>query len=648
MSQDDARHAVLRNTLLAKAHHSKESLDVAAVLQQFLQPGRSSDDMRASCLLLVVQSSVAGSYSAGSALLRRAPIAAAAATLRSSARCSRTAAPRLAVFDAPVGAGDDRAARERALVEWLESNGVVLSADAGWGRAAHPLRVEAETVEDFELSGRGLLARKEVVQGQEIVKVPDSLILTRETAQRVLGPSIIADDLNEYLALALLLMHERSLGARSFWAPYVNILPTAEDVGQTWLWEEEDLAQLEGSGILDATDSLRAKIEREHAALLTDVITPNALDEDAFSFEAFQWAMSMLLSRAIDLRETQQLALVPYADLLNHSPYCSSYFFFNQISFSQQREVVLYADRAYAKNDQVLISYGQKSNAELLLLYGFVVDRNLFDEVEVTVSLDESDPRYDEKVTFAHRARRTTRSAHHARRSAMPPSLRGPHPGSPPRARALFLLVISPWAPDAASPDVPLLSGGLPEAPEPRAFDGLPTAHRPLLLRAAAGEFRRPCAPAPRRPLPRLGAPAGGDRDGALRSRDRHHAIPAASYPSSAHLTHISPPNPPPIAPPRAVPAPVLSHTLRRPARQLQVQRAHLRLQRGGGAACSQGGLPAYARPLPADRGRGRRAHGEWAHVRGALAQSANGCQAATQREAHPAAHHPHVRHCSR
>ena len=78
---------------------------------------------------------------------------------------------------------------------------------------------------------------------------------------------------------------------------------------------------------------------------------------------------------------------------------------------------MLYADRNYAKNDQVprlgvspvaaaaagatpcpqpgapspvplpflcrvqvLISYGQKSNAELLLLYGFVIDRNLFDQ----------------------------------------------------------------------------------------------------------------------------------------------------------------------------------------------------------------------------------------------------------------------------
>ena len=76
-----------------------------------------------------------------------------------------------------------------------------------------------------------------------------------------------------------------------------------------------------------------------------------------------------------------QLALVPYADLLNHSPYASSYFFYNSIPLSNEREVTLYSDRSYARNDQVLISYGQKSNAELLLLYGFVIDRNLFDEV---------------------------------------------------------------------------------------------------------------------------------------------------------------------------------------------------------------------------------------------------------------------------
>ena len=95
----------------------------------------------------------------------------------------------------------------------------------------------------------------------------------------------------------------------------------------------------------------------------------------------------MLFSRGISLKQADCLALVPYADLLNHSPYSQSYFMSNTLPFSDEWEVVLYADRAFAKDDQVLVSYGQKSNAELLLLYGFVVDRNLFDEVELAPPL---------------------------------------------------------------------------------------------------------------------------------------------------------------------------------------------------------------------------------------------------------------------
>lgn len=46
------------------------------------------------------------------------------------------------------------------------------------------------------------------------------------------------------------------------------------------------------------------------------------------------------------------------------------------------------AHASTAHRVQVLISYGQKSNAELILLYGFVVDRNLFDEVCVLADLE--------------------------------------------------------------------------------------------------------------------------------------------------------------------------------------------------------------------------------------------------------------------
>ena len=306
--------------------------------------------------------------------------------------------------DAAVGdgGGNGLTAREReaGLVQWLESNGMYLSDKYTWGKTAHPLKVESETVEDFEVSGRGLLARKEIQQGESIVSVPPVCLMTRARAVETLGERVVPETMGDYVALALLLIQERAKGDKSFWAPYIKILPTVEEVGQTWTWPQEDLDMLKGSGVVDASLNLRRKLQADFAQVEAQTIGPNGLEQSAFTWEAWEWAFSMLFSRAINLRETEELALVPYADLLNHSPYCSSYFFYNKIPLSNDREVTLYADRSYAKNDQVLISYGQKANSELILLYGFVVDRNLFDEVDITVSLDTEDPRYEEKVAF--------------------------------------------------------------------------------------------------------------------------------------------------------------------------------------------------------------------------------------------------------
>ena len=51
----------------------------------------------------------------------------------------------------------------------------------------------------------------------------------------------------------------------------------------------------------------------------------------------------MLFSRGISLKQADCLALVPYADLLNHSPYSQSYFMSNTLPFSDEWEVVFYA-----------------------------------------------------------------------------------------------------------------------------------------------------------------------------------------------------------------------------------------------------------------------------------------------------------------
>mmetsp|Transcript_10776 Transcript_10776/g.13161 ORF Transcript_10776/g.13161 Transcript_10776/m.13161 type:complete len:316 (-) Transcript_10776:166-1113(-) len=102
----------------------------------------------------------------------------------------------------------------------------------------------------------------------------------------------------------------------------------------------------------------------------------------------------MLFSRAIRLRNLgngEALAMVPYADLINHSPFSGAYVDARQkgswLFKEGTEEVILYADRSYRKMEQVYISYGPKSNGDLLLLYGFALERNPYNSVDVTVSI---------------------------------------------------------------------------------------------------------------------------------------------------------------------------------------------------------------------------------------------------------------------
>ena len=102
----------------------------------------------------------------------------------------------------------------------------------------------------------------------------------------------------------------------------------------------------------------------------------------------------MLFSRAIRLRnlkDGETLAMVPYADLINHSSFSRAYIDAREtgdwLFKTGEEEVILYADRGYRKMEQIYISYGPKSNADLLLLYGFALERNPYNSVDVTVSI---------------------------------------------------------------------------------------------------------------------------------------------------------------------------------------------------------------------------------------------------------------------
>lgn len=139
---------------------------------------------------------------------------------------------------------------------------------------------------------------------------------------------------------------------------------------------------------------IRAKLEKEFNELKSGGILKriserqnqsNSFSEEKLSYELFLWSFVMLFSRAARLSNKiggEELALVPYADLMNHNPYSNTYIDAQRSGMplvSRIEKVAVYADRSYKKFEQVFINYGEKGNADLLLLYGFALERNPFD-----------------------------------------------------------------------------------------------------------------------------------------------------------------------------------------------------------------------------------------------------------------------------
>eukprot|EP00567_Pseudictyota_dubia_P005972 CAMPEP_0197453254 /NCGR_PEP_ID=MMETSP1175-20131217/34428_1 /TAXON_ID=1003142 /ORGANISM="Triceratium dubium, Strain CCMP147" /LENGTH=144 /DNA_ID=CAMNT_0042986487 /DNA_START=1 /DNA_END=431 /DNA_ORIENTATION=- len=133
------------------------------------------------------------------------------------------------------------------------------------------MAISTDTVDELtnESSGRGLLARRGVNEGDELLVIPMDLCLTKKSARKALGKDALDRDINEYLAIACQLIHERYvLGEKSEWKPYLDVLPEVDEVNPTFTWNDEDLSFLEGSPVVPATRSLQAKLRREYDALL--------------------------------------------------------------------------------------------------------------------------------------------------------------------------------------------------------------------------------------------------------------------------------------------------------------------------------------------------------------------------------------------
>ena len=148
------------------------------------------------------------------------------------------------------------------------------------------------------------------------------------------------------------------------WTPYFDTLPeTLDHIPIFW---EKELNYLKGSFLFERVKE-RNKIIYEEFKILKNQIP----DFDEFSFYEYQRMRSIVSSRNFKLTIDNEVvsAMVPFADMLNHSNTCQTKWSFN--NKLQSYEMV--AKSLIKTGDEIMDSYGIKTMNSYFMFYGFVL-----------------------------------------------------------------------------------------------------------------------------------------------------------------------------------------------------------------------------------------------------------------------------------
>ena len=278
--------------------------------------------------------------------------------------------PRAVAVDASV---DSRTQADfDALWAWLGSEGVDVS-------KVSPAMVDAAP------GGRGwgLVAAEDIGGGEAVLAIPRSLWMTVDTALASPIGAHCGDEAG-WIAVALQLLHERSIGDKSRWAAYVNALPAQLDA--PLFWSAEEVAELTGTQLLDAAAGYDSYVRGTWSRLKESAFdaNPEVFPSDAFDEASFLWAFGILRSRCqAPVDQGADIALVPGLDMANHSGLSSQTWTLNNGGVAavfgggkSGGSMLLRTEKGakglLAKGAEVFMNYGQrKIDNQLALDYGF-------------------------------------------------------------------------------------------------------------------------------------------------------------------------------------------------------------------------------------------------------------------------------------
>ncbi len=178
------------------------------------------------------------------------------------------------------------------------------------------------------------------------------------------------------------LMQQYLLGQDSLWWPYIQTLPQPEHIGGSLpaMWPSDDIDFLEGTNAHVAIQEIKSTLKKEFKQAMK--LLPDTFHSD-YTRPLYLWAYCIFTSRSfrpsLILPYTDDTSLpcniddfsvlLPLFDIGNHSPVARTSWATDPAGHSCK----LQSEQQYEAGEQVFNNYGMKTNAELLLGYGFTL-----------------------------------------------------------------------------------------------------------------------------------------------------------------------------------------------------------------------------------------------------------------------------------
>lgn len=285
----------------------------------------------------------------------------------------------------------DAAARIATLVDWATSHGASL----------HP------AVEVYQDPATGFSFRVKpssdtpLTPWERVVSLPTSLSLSylnavsaassssSVTSSPASFPSDLLSKTPPHVVGRLFLAKQYLLGKDSFWWPYIQALPQPHDVDDWTLapfWPADDAELLEGTNVEVGLEKIRADVSKEYSDASELLKLYGSERDKAISMQLYQWAYCIFSSRSfrpslvLADKDQQNLppgvsiddfsVLLPVFDIGNHDMTADVRW---DLQVDGQSCCELRVGREFGLGQQVYNNYSMKTNAELLLGYGFMI-----------------------------------------------------------------------------------------------------------------------------------------------------------------------------------------------------------------------------------------------------------------------------------